>query len=142
MPVMAVSVDMLRRVPLFQDMSARDLKKLTASFSDRPFQAGEKLTVQGHGGAGFFIIESGEATVTVDGEVRGTLGAGDYFGEIALIDEGTRTATVTASTDGQAYGLTSWVFRPLVQKDASIAWPLLQAMARRIRQLQQSQGVG
>ena len=81
------------------------------------------------------MIESGTARVTVDGADRRTLGPGDYFGEIALIDGGLRTATITATTDGKSYGLTSWQFRPLVEENASIAWPLLEAMAKRTREL-------
>jgi CRP-like cAMP-binding protein len=77
--------------------------------------------------------------VTVDGETRRTLGPGDYFGEIALIDGGARTATITAVSDGKAYGLTPWSFRPLVEGNASIAWPLLEAMAARVRELEQKQ---
>ena len=75
--------------------------------------------------------------MTVDGEDRRTLAAGDYFGEVALLDVGLRTATVTATSDGKMYGLTQWQFRPLVEENAAIAWPLLQAMARRTRELEQ-----
>ena len=86
------------------------------------------------GGAGFFVIESGEAVVTVAGDERRTLGPGDYFGDIALIDQGSRTATITADSDLNTYGLTFWDFRPLVENDARIAWPLLQVMAKRLRE--------
>ncbi len=65
------------------------------------------------------------------------LKAGDYFGEVALLDGGLRTATVTAASDGKMYGLTPWQFRPLVEENAAIAWPLLQAMAKRTRELEQ-----
>lgn len=109
---------------------------LAASFSDRNFREGQELTTEGQGAAGFFVIESGEAVVTVDGEERRRLGSGDYFGEIALIDGGVRTATITAASDGRAYGLTSWVFRPLLEKHGTIAWPLLEALAKRVRELE------
>ena len=71
--------------------------------------------------------------MTVHGEERATLGPGDYFGEVALIDEGARTATIVAKTDLRCYGLTSWEFRPLVESNGEIAWKLLQTLAKRLR---------
>ena len=62
-----------------------------------------------------------------------TLGPGNYFGEIALIDGGPRSATVTAKTDLVCYGVTFWEFRPLVEKNGTIGWKLLQALAKRLR---------
>ena len=72
--------------------------------------------------------------MTVHGEERATLGPGDYFGEIALIDEGARTATVTAETDMTTYAMTFWEFRPIVETDARIAWKLVQELAHRLRE--------
>ena len=77
-----------------------------------------------------------EASVTVRGGERDKLGPGDYFGEIALIDEGARSATVTADSELRCYGLTSWEFRPLVEGNAGIAWKLLETMAKRLRAAQ------
>jgi CRP/FNR family transcriptional regulator, cyclic AMP receptor protein len=133
----AAPVELLKQVPLFQGLDNKSLKTLAETFVDRAFVAGQELTVEGSGGVGFFLIESGEARVSVDGEERRVLGAGDYFGEVALLDAGLRTATVTAIGDGKMYGLTQWQFRPLVEENAAIAWPLLQAMARRTRELEQ-----
>src|SRR6059058_1425307 len=133
---MAVPIDVIRQVPLFTRLSDKELKTLANNFTERAFQAGQELTSEGQGAAGFFVIESGQAAVSVDGEVRRTLGSGDYFGEVALIDGGLRTATITAVTDGKSYGLTPWQFRPLVEENASIAWPLLEAMSARVRELE------
>ena len=133
---MADPVEFLQRVPLFAKVPEKELKRLAESFTERSFSNGQELTAEGGGGVGFFVIESGDATVTVDGEARRTLSAGDYFGEIALIDGGLRTATITATSDGKSWGLTSWQFRPLVQQNAEIAWPLLEAMAAHVRELQ------
>jgi CRP-like cAMP-binding protein len=72
----------------------------------------------------------------VGGDVRTTLGPGDYFGEIALIDEGTRSASITAATDVTAYGLTSWEFKPFVEDHPQVAWTLLRTMAERLRAAQ------
>ena len=85
---------------------------------------------------------SSPPTVTVGGEERRTLRSGDYFGEVALIDDGARSATITAKTDVKAHGLTSWQFRPLVEENASIAWPLLKSMAQRLRELDTRQTEG
>lgn len=133
---MAAPVELLKRVPLFQDLRDRELKVLATRFTDRSFTAGQELTAEGQGAAGFFVIESGEAVVSVEGEARRTLGPGDYFGEIALINRGTRTATITATTDGKSYGLTPWEFRPLVEQNAAIAWPMLEALAARVSELE------
>ena len=128
------SVELLQRIPLFSGLKPRELERLGGSFKERTFNAGDTVAAEGEGGAGFFVIESGEAAVAVGGEERGRLGPGDYFGDIALIDMGSRTATVTAQSDLHCYGLTFWDFRPLVESDARIAWPLLQAMAKRLRE--------
>ena len=88
---------------------------------------------EGAGGAGFFVVEAGQAEVTVGGEPRGTLGPGDYFGEIALLTDSARTATIVATTDMACYGMTPWEFRPLVESNSEIAWKLLTAMAEKLR---------
>lgn len=133
---MSAPIELLKNVPLFQRLNEKQLKTLANNFSERSFRAGQELTAEGQGGVGFFVIEAGEAKVTVAGEDRRTLGPGDHFGEIALIDGGLRTATVTATSDGKAHGLTPWQFRPLVEEHAEIAWPLLEAMAARTRELE------
>jgi CRP/FNR family cyclic AMP-dependent transcriptional regulator len=130
-------VDLLQRVPLFADFEQGDLQRLARSFKERTFDAGSTVVGEGRTGAGFFVIESGEATVSTHGEERRKLGPGDYFGEIALIDEGARSATITADTDLHCHGLTSWEFRPLVESNASMAWKLLETMAKRVRAAQE-----
>jgi CRP-like cAMP-binding protein len=99
----------------------------------RPFAKGETVIMEGSGGAAFFLIESGQATVTKKGVCVATLGPGNCFGELALIDGGPRSATVTAATDLVCYGLTFWEFRPLIERNGSIAWKLLQALAKQLR---------
>jgi Pyruvate phosphate dikinase, AMP/ATP-binding domain/Cyclic nucleotide-binding domain len=129
-------VEVIERVPFFANMSPRDVEGIAALFKERRFAAGETVTKEGAGGAAFFVIESGEAIVSVAGRPRATLTKGDYFGEIALIDEGARSATITASGELVCYGLTYWEFRPLVQQNATIAWNLLQTLAKRLRTAQ------
>jgi CRP/FNR family cyclic AMP-dependent transcriptional regulator len=126
-------VEVLQRVPLFADLNQREIKQIARLFKERRFSAGETVAKEGSGGAAFFLIDSGEATVSVGGEERRPLRPGDYFGEISLIDEGARSATVTAASELVCYGLTFWDFRPLVQENAAIGWKLLQAMVKKLR---------
>jgi pyruvate,water dikinase len=123
----------LRRVALFADMDRRQTEQIARLLKVRHFAKGETVIVEGSGGAAFFLIDSGEATVSRKGVHLATLGPGDYFGEIALIDGGPRSATVTAATDLCCYGLTFWEFRPLIERNGTIAWKLLQALAKRLR---------
>jgi CRP/FNR family transcriptional regulator, cyclic AMP receptor protein len=128
------SVDTLQKVPLFAGLEGRDLERIADSFKERRYGAGDTIASEGQGGAGFFVIADGTARVTVGDGDRGTLGPGDYFGEIALIDEGARTATVMAETDMTCYAMTFWEFRPIVETDARIAWKLVQALAHKLRE--------
>jgi pyruvate,water dikinase len=123
----------LRRVELFADLDRRQAEQIARLLKLRPFSKGEIVIMEGSGGAAFFLIDSGEAMVSSKGVQVAPLGPGDYFGEIALIDGGPRSATVTAATDLVCYGLTFWEFRPLVEKNNAIAWKLLQAFAKRLR---------
>jgi ATP-binding cassette subfamily B protein len=122
--------DLLECVPLFSDLEHKELEQIAGSMKQRTFGAGETVASEGEQGVGFFIIESGIASVSVGGVDRRTLKPGDYFGEVALIAGGDRTATIKADSELTCWGLTSWAFRPLVEENASIAWKLLEAMAK------------
>jgi CRP/FNR family cyclic AMP-dependent transcriptional regulator len=124
------AADLLQRVPIFSGLDRKELERIATSMKQRTFEAGDNVTTEGAGGVGFFVIEDGEARVTIGGEERRRLGPGDYFGEVALLNESARTATIVAETDLRCYGLTSWEFRPLVETHGSIAWKLLQEMSK------------
>ena len=130
-------VELIEKVPLFSDLDKRELKEIADSMKERSFNAGDTVTEEGKGGVGFFVIDEGSAKVSVAGQDVRTLGAGDYFGEIGLIADIDRTATITAETDLRCYGMTFWDFRPLVESNASIAWKLLLAMAQRLKEAEQ-----
>jgi CRP/FNR family transcriptional regulator, cyclic AMP receptor protein len=127
------SVELLQRVPIFAELKPRELERLSGSFKERTFAEGETVISEGESGSRFFVIESGTALVIVHGDERARLGPGDYFGDVAIIDSGERTASIQAASELKCHSLTFWDFRPLVEGDARIAWPLLQAMARRLR---------
>jgi CRP-like cAMP-binding protein len=131
-------VDALRSVPLFGGLDDDELAQVALLFKERHFGAGETVVKEGADGAAFFLIQSGEARVAVRGAERVSLRPGDHFGEIALIDEGVRSATITATTDLVCYGLTLWEFRPLLQENGAISWKLLQALVRRFRTLEEA----
>jgi CRP/FNR family cyclic AMP-dependent transcriptional regulator len=134
---MSAPIETLRRVPLFADLPDRELELLSRQLHERRFPEGSAVTTEGSTGAGFFVISEGNATVSVGGEPRATIGPGDYFGEIALIDDGVRTASITAATDLLCYGMTPWEFRPFVEDHPRVAWTLLQTLARRAREHEQ-----
>jgi len=126
----AGAADLLKRVPIFSDLDGKELARIATSMKQLTFISSDTVTTEGSSGVGFFVIEDGEATVTVGGDERRRLGPGDYFGEVALLNESARTATITADTELRCYGMTSWEFRPLVETHGSIAWKLLQAMSK------------
>ena len=131
--VAGASIDMLKKVPLFAGLDDKELQEIARSMRERRFKAGDTVTQEGAGGVGFFVVEEGQADVNVGGESKGSVGPGDYFGEIALINESPRTATLTARTDMLCYGMTPLDFRPLVETNSTIAWKLLTAMAEKMR---------
>jgi CRP/FNR family transcriptional regulator, cyclic AMP receptor protein len=130
--VAGAQIETLRRVPLFEDFDATELQSVGDSMHEANVPAGAVVTAEGGPGDGFFVIDGGEAEVTVDGRPRATLTAGDYFGEIALLTGSDRTATVTATSDLRCFALTPADFRALVEGNPSIAWKVLQSMAARL----------
>jgi CRP/FNR family transcriptional regulator len=100
---------------------------------ERSFGEGDTITSEGKSGVGFFVIEDGNATVSIDGKIVRTLGPGEFFGEIALIDSGPRSATIVATTDLRCQGLTAWEFRPFIEDHPEVAWPMLETLASRLR---------
>jgi len=137
---MPAPVELIQQVPLFSDLDKRELQGLASTMKERIFKSGDTIATEGQTGIGFFIIDDGEASVSVQGEERATLKHGDYFGEVALIDDGARTATITAKTDLRCYGITSWEFRPMIAQNADLAWKMLQTMAKMLRASEQRVG--
>lgn len=124
---MADVADQLKEIPLFSELNQRQLRRIARDFRDRRFKAGTSIVRQHEmSGIGFFLITDGEASVVVDGREVARLGAGEHFGELALISEGVRTATVTAVTPLECLEITFWDFRRIAKDNPDIAWKLLQ----------------
>jgi len=120
-------------VPLFIGLTIPQYRMVASLFKKRHFNEGDVIISEGSGGAAFFVIESGVATVSVRGRKKATLKAFDYFGEIALIDGGPRMETITATTELVCYGINYWDFRPFVIANGVIGWKLLQGLAQMLR---------
>jgi len=133
---MGAPVDVLKKVPLFEGLGDQDLERLADRFQERRFSAGDTVLSEGSTGTSFFVLGDGNVTVTVAGEKKATLGPGDYFGEMAVVDEGVRSASVKADSDIRSYFLTPWEFRPFVEEHPDLAWKLMQNLARRVRHAQ------
>ena len=132
------SADLIRGVPLFAELDDKTVAGLAGEFIERHFDVGTAIATEGVDGLNFFIVASGDAEVSVHGDVVGSLGPGDSFGEVALVDRSARSATVTATTPMVAYALPIWSFRPFVEQRPELAWKLLEILAERLRSAQQT----
>jgi CRP/FNR family transcriptional regulator, cyclic AMP receptor protein len=129
---------MLSSVPLFEGLSKRELNAIVSVAKEIEFDEEHAIVEEGATGVGFHLILEGEVAVLVGGRKRATLGAGNYFGEMSLIDGGPRSATVKTATPVRTLAITSWAFLPLIDKSPSIAKKMLQEMSRRLRSLERS----
>jgi CRP-like cAMP-binding protein len=122
----------LHNAPLFSRLQKKDIKRMAAALTERSFPAGAVIIEQGQPGIGLFVLASGSATVSANGKNLHTFAAGDHFGEVALIDDGPRTAQVTADTDVDCFVLPAWQFRAIVHDHPDVAWALLESLVKRI----------
>ncbi|MDQ3867440.1 MAG: cyclic nucleotide-binding domain-containing protein [Actinomycetota bacterium] len=125
-------VESLRRAPLFADLSKDELESLAKGTEDLEVDAGKVLCREGEPAMEFFVIIDGEVEVTRDGRPLRTLRNGDFFGEIALLEDLPRTATVTATTPLRFFVLTRQSFWSLVGRSPEVERKLLRTLARRL----------
>jgi CRP-like cAMP-binding protein len=131
-------IEILRKVPLFDGLSDKELAAVANAVKERRFDTGDTVVGEGEGGVGFFVIADGSARVEARGERRATLGPGASFGEVALLDEGgRRTASVIAESPLRLFGLTSWQFTPLLEQHPEIAVKVAKMLARRLRETEE-----
>ena len=126
---------MLRDVPLFSQCSKRELEMIAGIADEIALEEGTDLTKQGDRGREFGIIVQGSASVTADGKEIATLDQGDFFGEIALVSDIPRTATVTATAPVDVLLVTARDFRRLMRESPGVQTKVLQALAHRVAEL-------
>ena len=126
-------VEALRAVDLFAQLSSRSLEKVAKRLKGVEHPAGKDIAVDGQEGAAFHLLRSGSAEVVVGGQVVRTLGPGDYFGDLSLIDRKPRSATVRTTSEVTTYALVAWDFTPLLDSEPEITKALLLVMCERLR---------
>ena len=129
-------LELLGSVRLFEDLSKADLRFLDDISRIVHHDEGRTIITEGDVGAGFQLILLGEARVVRGGRTVVRLGPGEFFGEMALIDEGPRTATVLAGTPMTTLFIKGWDFRALVKRRPEMAWKLLVHVTGRLRDAQ------
>ena len=125
--------DHLRSVALFSACSDRELELVLRTTTEVRFPAGQVLTEEGKAGHEFIVVVEGTAKVDVGGRQVATLGPGDFFGEVALLDNGPRTATVTAETDMVADVMNQREFDSIITSAPDVAKSMLVGLARKLR---------
>ena len=143
MPREKDTVDFLARVPMFQGLSASQLRRLTGRFVRRKYSAGTDIVTQGKGGAGLFVVVSGRAEVIrvrTDGTkaVLNVFGPTDFFGELALLDDAPRTASVVTTEETECLVLSQWEFLGALREDSEMGVVILQELVKRFRRALQA----
>jgi CRP-like cAMP-binding protein len=126
-------VKALSNVPLFAKLSKSELEHVAGNADEVDVKAGQKLTTQGKPGDSFYVILDGEAVVEIDGEPRRTLKAGDFFGEISMLDRGPATATVKTKNDAKMLVMSHSQFRDTIKSSDGLLVKVLLAMGERLR---------
>ena len=129
-------MELLGGVPFLSDLSKRDLNKVLDIAKPTVHTEGAEVMTEGRGGVGFHLITDGKAKVQRGGRTVATLGPGEFFGEMALVDDGPRSASVLADTDLTTLVISKWEFRPLVKSHPELAWKLIEHLVVRLREEQ------
>lgn len=125
--------EFLARVPLFAHCSAEQIAAVAALAQQHSFEPGQIVVTQGTPGQAFYMILSGRVEILRDQSSLGTFGPGDFFGEMSLLDQAPRSATIRAVEPTECLMLSSWDFRALLESKPSIAVKLLEVLSRRLR---------
>ena len=127
--------ELLAAAPLFEGVDAEGLASISRRIVEVEFQPGQVIARQGDVGTGLFIVASGKVQVVRDGETIATLGPGEFFGELSVLDGLPRTAQVVAVEPTSCLGLASWEFEAVVREHPGVAIAVMRGLARRLRRL-------
>jgi CRP-like cAMP-binding protein len=122
------------RIPVLAVLSPKDRERVVASARQRTYAAGEVVVAEGEGAYNLFLIASGHADIELRGGHVRTIGPGDFFGELGILEEHPRTATVRAHDELTCLLLPAWEFRSLLQEHPAMAVPMLHALIARLHQ--------
>jgi len=134
MPDMASQVEHLKKVPIFSRLPARELEHIARSLKERSYEPGSVIVKEGDPGLGFFLITQGRVAVSHRDHTIRELGPGEFFGEMALMEERPRSATVTAKERTQCLQLVRWDFRALLKQNPDLAVQMLEVVVQRLRE--------
>jgi len=126
-------ISLMKGTPIFSRLSESSLKSVLKSAVQKKSLAGTKIVEKGKGGVGFYLILEGTAEVIRDGEKLAEFGAGNFFGELSVIDGAPRTADVVAMTDTNCLIITQWAMKSLIENHPEIAQGMLDELVRRLR---------
>jgi CRP/FNR family cyclic AMP-dependent transcriptional regulator len=133
MAVKTDATESLRRVPLFAGLDRKELELLAKLAKEQRYEPGATIVKAGAGGHGLYIIKEGNVSVVRDGKKVASFGPGQFFGEVAVLDGGPRTADVNADTETVCLTLISWEIKPLLMDNAGITYKMLLEMVKRLR---------
>ena len=129
------TIELLREVPLFSTFSKKQLKSVKKTAKEKEFKSGEMIVREGDASnTGFYLILDGQVEVKQDDSTLSKLGSGQFFGEMAVLDEKPRSADVVATTDTKCLLLTSWDFKALIKTYPDMATKVIAELANRLRQ--------
>jgi CRP/FNR family cyclic AMP-dependent transcriptional regulator len=127
------TLNLLKTVPVFSACSPKELRSIAEIVKEVQFPPGKVICKEGETGIGMHVVVSGETKVSIGGRTRRRLGPGAYFGEIALLDGGPRTATVTAETPVKTLSIPAWSFKAMIKTQPNLALKMLEEACRRLR---------
>ncbi|MBW6468190.1 MAG: cyclic nucleotide-binding domain-containing protein [Anaerosomatales bacterium] len=130
---MTTDTQMLAGVPLFSRCTAAEIEAVTARALVNEFEAGQLIVSQNTPGTAFYLVLEGRVDVEKDGTHVGTLGVGEFFGEMSLLDNAPRSATIRAAEQTRCMMLSSWDFRAALEQHPSVAVKLLEVLTQRLR---------